>query len=87
MNMRFQFNDDFELVKAPAYNAVPCVENIQLLSAQHVSELLLVRQAAPCDLQEQAPYQVLLNKAGGKKQIDLIRHQSLDENIDAGIVL
>ncbi|MBX8802573.1 agrobactine synthetase subunit F [Ochrobactrum sp. MR28] len=87
LNMRFQFNDDFELVKAPAYNAVPCVENIQLLSAQHVSELLLVRQAAPCDLQEQAPYQVLLTNAGGQKQIAFILHHILDENIDAGILL
>ncbi len=87
LNMRFQFNDDFELVKVPAHNAIACVENVQLFSTQHVSELLLERQAARCDFQEQAPYQVVLTNAGGQKQIAFILHHILDENIDTGILL
>ncbi len=87
LKIRFQFNDDFELLKAPASDAGVNMETLHLSDKQDMFDLLLERQAIQCDLHEQAPYSIFLITAGGKKYIAFILHRILDENIDAGILL
>lgn len=79
--MRYRFDDDGDLRKLPTQSSRQCIE---IVATDDVTDLILTRQAAPWNSEEEPPFKALVipGKAQGKTGdmvLALLIHHILDE--------
>lgn len=83
----YQFDDEGELRKTPSTNHGQFIEIVSAKTSDEINNLILARQAAPWNSEEQVPFHALVilngdaigNQTGGQAVLALMVHRIVDE--------